>query len=57
MKPLNLFYEEPDPDRWFLFDRYPRQILRRLVRGKPRPGGQTRVFLNLCAGLDKLSIS
>ncbi|MBD2140408.1 glycosyltransferase [Anabaena sp. FACHB-1250] len=57
MNPIHLFYEEPDPDRWFLFDRYPRQILRRLVRGKPRPGGQTRVFLNLCAGLDKLSIS
>ena len=56
-QPLNLFYEEPDPDRWIPFDRYPRQIIRRIVRGKPRPGGQTRVFLNLCAGLDKLNIS
>ena len=54
---INLFYEEPDPDRWFLYDRYPRQIIRRIVRGKPRPGGQTRVFLNLCTGLDKLGVT
>lgn len=53
---LNLFYEEPDSDRWLPFDRYPRQIVRRLVRGKPRIGGQHRVFLNLCAGLDKLGV-
>mgnify|MGYP003296622018 CR=1 FL=1 len=50
---LNLFYAEPDPDRWLPFDRYPRRLLRRLIRGKPRPGGQTRVFLNLMAGLDE----
>jgi glycosyltransferase involved in cell wall biosynthesis len=55
-KTLNLFYQEPDPDRWFPLDRYPRRLIRRLVRGKTRPGGQTRVFLNLCAGLDRLSI-
>jgi glycosyltransferase involved in cell wall biosynthesis len=54
---LNLFYEEPDPDRWLPFDRYPRRVIRRLIRGKPRVGGQQRVFLNLCAGLDKLGIS
>lgn len=54
MKPLNLFYEEPDPDRWVWFDRYPRKLVRRLVRGRPRVGGQQRVFLNLCAGLDEL---
>jgi hypothetical protein len=44
---LNLFYEEPDEDRWLLLDRFPRQIVRRIVRGKPQPGGQMRVFLNL----------
>jgi glycosyltransferase involved in cell wall biosynthesis len=55
-KTINLFYEEPEPDRWLPFDRYPRRLIRRLVRGKPRPGGQTRVFLNLCAGLDKLGV-
>jgi len=53
---LNLFYEEPDPDRWFLYDRYPRKVIRHIFRGKPRPGGQTRVFLNLCKGLDKLGV-
>ncbi|MBD2017965.1 glycosyltransferase [Microcoleus sp. FACHB-53] len=57
MKPLNLFYEIPDGDRWLPLDRYPRRLIRRLMRGKPNPGGQTRVFLNLCAGLDRLGIS
>jgi len=53
---VNLFYEEPEGDRWVPFDRYPRRVIRRLIRGRPRPGGQTRVFLNLCAGLDRLGI-
>lgn len=56
MKPINLFYEEPDNDRWFPLDRYPRRIVRRLVRGKPQPGGMARYFLNLCAGLERLGI-
>jgi len=51
---LNLFYEEPEGDRWLPFDRYPRRVIRRLVRGMPRPGGQRRVFMNLCAGLDRI---
>lgn len=54
---LNLFYEEPDDDRWVRYDRYPRRIVRRLLRGRPTPGGHARVFLNLCAGLDRLGIS
>jgi glycosyltransferase involved in cell wall biosynthesis len=58
LKPsLNLFYEEPAPDRWFRYDRYPRNIIRRLVRGKQRPGGVMHVALNLMQGLDKLGIS
>ncbi len=56
MQALNLFYEEPDDDRWLPLDRYPRHIIRRLVRGKPKIGGQKRVFLNLCAGLDRLHV-
>lgn len=56
MKPINIFYEEPEGDRWFPLDRYPRRIIRRLIRGKPRPGGQMRVFLNLCAGLERIGI-
>ncbi len=53
---LNLFYAEPDEDRWLPLDRYPRRILRRMVRGPQRPGGQTRVFLNLKAGLDEIGV-
>lgn len=56
MNPINLFYEVPEGDRWFVLDRYPRRLIRRIVRGKPKIGGQTRVFFNLCAGLDKLNI-
>lgn len=56
MQTLNLFYEEPDSDRWLPLDRYPRRMIRRIIRGKPRAGGQKRVFLNLCAGLDILGI-
>lgn len=53
---LNLFYLEPDPDRWVLGDRFPRKAIRRLVRGPRRPGGQTRVYLNLRAGLDLIGV-
>ena len=54
--PLNIFYEEPDPDRWLPFDRHPRRLVRRLVRGPDQPGGAMRVFLNLVAGLDRLGV-
>ncbi|HTK22191.1 MAG TPA: hypothetical protein VL442_21880 [Mucilaginibacter sp.] len=54
--PLNLFYQEPDPDRWFRYDRYPRKIIRRIIRGKERPGGVAMVAINLAKGLDKLGI-
>lgn len=53
---LNLFYAEPDPDRWLPLDRYPRRVVRRIVRGRPRPGGQKLVFLNLRRGLDRLGV-
>lgn len=56
MKPLSIFYAEPDPDRWCPGDRYPRRWIRRLVRGPRRPGGQERVFINLCAGLERLGV-
>ncbi len=52
---LNLFFEDKD-DRWLPGDRYVRTFVRRLVLGKPQPSGQVRVFLNLCAGLDRLGI-
>lgn len=55
--PFFLFYEEPDPDRWLPWDRYPRRFIRRLVRGEPKPGGVMRWFLNLRTGLDRLGVS
>jgi hypothetical protein len=56
MDVLNIFYQEPDPDRWFKFDRYPRRLMRRLVRGKSRPGGVMMIALELMRGLDKINI-
>ena len=53
---LNLFYEEPDGDRWLRFDRYPRRVVRRILRGEPEIGGHKRISLNLCAGLDRLGV-
>ncbi|GAB2983604.1 glycosyltransferase [Mucilaginibacter puniceus] len=55
-KPLNIFYAEPDPDRWFKYDRYPRRIIRRIIRGKQKPGGVMMVAIYLMRGLDKLGI-
>ena len=56
IRPLNLFYEEPDPDRWVKFDRYPRKFIRRLIRGKQRPGGVMMIAINLMKGLDKIGV-
>lgn len=53
---LNIFYGEPDPDRWIKYDRYPRKIIRRIVRGKQRPGGVMMIVLSLMKGLDKIGI-
>ena len=52
---LNLFFEERE-DRWFPGDRHVRPLLRRMLLGKSWISGQRRVFLNLCAGLDRVSI-
>ncbi|CAM2830210.1 glycosyltransferase [Rariglobus hedericola] len=56
-EPLFLFYEEPDPDRWFPGDRHIRRFIRRLVRGPHKPGGVMRWYLNLRAGLDQLGVT
>ena len=55
-KPLNIFYNEPDPDRWLPFDRYPRKIIRQIIRGKERVGGVGMIAISLMRGLDKLGI-
>jgi hypothetical protein len=56
IKPINLFYEEPDPDRWIKFDRYPRRLIRYIVRGKQRPGGVGTTAINLVKGLEKIGV-
>lgn len=56
MKPVNLFYSEPDPDRYFKYDRFPRKIIRRIIRGKQRPGGVMMIAINLMKGLDKIGV-
>jgi hypothetical protein len=57
MRTLNLFYAEPPMgDRWVLADRYPRSLARRILRGRARLGGQNQVFLNLCAGLNRINV-
>lgn len=54
---LALYYLPlPEHDRWFPGDRFLRRIARRILRGKPRPGGIDIVFINLCKGLDLLDI-
>ncbi len=56
MSRLCLYYiPEPERDRWVPGDRYVRPLIRRLVRGSPRPGGVDKVFINLCLGLDRLN--
>jgi hypothetical protein len=56
MDTINLFYEEPDRDRWLPLDRHPRRMIRRIIRGAPPVGGMMRYFLNLCAGLDQIGV-
>jgi hypothetical protein len=47
---------EPETDRWFPGDRWLRPVVRRLVRGTPRPGGLDKVLINLRLGLDRLGV-
>jgi hypothetical protein len=56
MKPIYLFYEEPETDRWIKYDRYPRRIIRRIVRGPEKIGGVKKWFVNLMKGLELLNI-
>ncbi len=59
-KPLNLFYQEPSPDRWLPCDHVPRKLVRELlyITGvrKRRPSGQRMVYQNLKQGLDRAGI-
>jgi len=59
-EPLNLFYQEPEPDRWVPYDRYPRKAFRELLYAtgirRRRPSGQRMVYQNLKKGLDQAGI-
>lgn len=58
MRKLYLYYKrEPERYRWIPGDQFPRQIIRSIVRGKSRPSGVDKVFINLSKGLDRLGIS
>lgn len=57
MTRLCLYYiQELEHDRWLPGDRHVRAIVRRILRGAPRPGGVDKVFINLCLGLDRLNM-
>ncbi len=59
-EPLNIFYQEPMPDRWVPYDRYPRKLVRELLYAtgvrRRRPSGQRMVYQNLKNGLDRAGI-
>ena len=50
------FKRAPERDRWLPGDRFVRPAIRRLIRGKPHPGGPGKVFINLCLGLERLGV-
>jgi len=57
MNRLSIHYlAEPERDRWIPGDRYVRPFVRRVLRGRPHPGGLGKVVLNLCAGLELLGV-
>ncbi len=57
MSRLCIYYvREPEQNRWVPGDRFVRPIIRRIIRGKPRPGGLDKVFINLRLGLDRLGL-
>ena len=59
-EPLNIFYQEPEPDRWVPYDRYPRKAFRELLYAtgirRRRPSGQRMVYQNLKKGLNRAGI-
>lgn len=57
MSRICLYYRPlPETDRWIRGDRWVRPLIRRVIRGRPRPSGVDMVFINLRRGLDRLGI-
>jgi hypothetical protein len=57
MSRLCLYYKpEPAQNRWIKGDRFVRPLARRVLRAPPVLGGVDKVFVNLCLGLDKISV-
>jgi hypothetical protein len=57
MSRICLYYRTPpETNRWVAGDRFIRPAVRRIIRGRPRPGGVDKVFSNLCLGLDRLRV-
>jgi glycosyltransferase involved in cell wall biosynthesis len=53
---IHVYYiPSPEKDRWFYGDRFIRPLVRRIIRGKPIPGGNDRVFLNLIEGFKRIN--
>jgi len=57
MSRVCLYYHPlPERDRWVRGDRHVRPFIRRVIRGRPIPGGIDLVFQSLRLGLDRLGI-
>ncbi len=52
---LLIYYFEEESDRFLPFDRYPRNLLRRIIRGRTMSGFRSRI-LNLRKGLERARI-
>jgi glycosyltransferase involved in cell wall biosynthesis len=53
---LHIYYlPTPEKDRWIKGDRFVRPWIRRVIRGKPRPGGVDMVLINLINGLNRIN--
>ncbi|PWS31696.1 hypothetical protein [Pedobacter paludis] len=54
MSKLYVYYEELETDRWFKYDRFPRSLIRRFIRGPKQISGVERWFVNFLSGLKEI---
>ncbi|MCZ4221797.1 hypothetical protein [Pedobacter rhodius] len=55
MNKLYVYYEELETDRWFKYDRFPRFLIRRIIRGPKQISGVERWFVNFLSGLQEIN--